>query len=138
MEFLKENPFLVLDTKFFTAKFKNKLLASIDNIDEQCDGLLINSENFQALELLQEKYRELVKCIYIDPPYNTGDDGFVYKDGYADSCWLSMINDRLMYSDSLMNQSASTMISIGDEEQEYLSSLIRQNVGKSSFVATLI
>ena len=138
VEFLKENPFLVLDTKFFTAEFKNKLLASIDNIDEQCDGLLINSENFQALELLQEKYRELVKCIYIDPPYNTGDDGFVYKDGYADSCWLSMINDRLMYSDSLMSQSASTMISIGDEEQEYLSSLIRQNVGKSSFVATLI
>lgn len=74
VEFLKENPFLVLDTKFFTAEFRNILLASIDNIDEQCDGLLINSENFQALELLQEKYRGRVKCVYIDPPYNTGDD----------------------------------------------------------------
>lgn len=138
VEFLKENPFLVLDTKFFPAEFKNALLASIDHIDEQCDGLLINSENFQALGLLQEKYKEQVKCVYIDPPYNTGDDGFTYKDGYSDSCWLSMINDRLMYSDNLMNQSASTMISIGDEEQEYLSSLIRQKVGKQSFVATLI
>lgn len=69
VEFLKENPFLVLDTKFFTAEFKNALLASIDHIDEQCDGLLINSENFQALELLQEKYRGCVKCVYIDPPY---------------------------------------------------------------------
>lgn len=57
VEFLKENPFLVLDTKFFTVEFKNALLASIYHIDEQCDGLLINSENFQALELLQEKYR---------------------------------------------------------------------------------
>lgn len=138
VEFLKENPFLVLDTKFFTSEFKNSLLASIDNIDEQCDGLLINSENFQALELLQEKYREQVKCIYIDPPYNTGDDGFIYKDRYSDSCWLTMLNDRLKYSNILMHKSASTMISIGDEEQEYLSSLIRQHVGKAAFVATLI
>ena len=138
VEFLRENPFLVLDTKFFTAEFKNALLASIDNIDEQCDGLLINSENFQALELLQEKYKSQIQCIYIDPPYNTGDDGFIYKDGYSDSCWLSMINDRLKYSNILMHESASTMISIGDEEQEYLSSLIRQNVGKAAFVATLI
>lgn len=76
VEFLKENPFLVLDTKFFTAEFRNILLASIDNIDEQCDGLLINSENFQALELLQEKYRGRVKCVYIDPPYNTGDNPY--------------------------------------------------------------
>lgn len=138
VDFLKENPFLVLDTKFFTADFKNKLLASIDNIDEQCDGLLINSENYQALKLLQEKYLKQVECIYIDPPYNTGDDGFSYKDGYSDSCWLTMINNRLICSNNLMNNSASTMISIGDEEQEYLSSLIRQNVGKEAFVATLV
>lgn len=137
-KFLRDNPFLVLDTRFFPAEFKNELLASIENLDEQCDGLLVNSENFQALELLQEKYREQVKCVYIDPPYNTGDDGFTYKDGYSDSCWLSMINDRLACSDSFMCNSASTMVSIGDEEQEYLSSLIRQNVGKSAFVATLI
>ena len=99
---------------------------------------MINSENFQALELLQEKYREQVGCVYIDPPYNTGDDGFTYKDGYSDSCWLSMINNRLTCSNNLMNSFASTMVSIGDEEQEYLSSLIRQNVGKAAFVATLI
>lgn len=137
-QFLKENPFLVLDTAFFTDDFKRKLISVIDDIDEKCDGLLINSENFQALELLQEKYREQVGCVYIDPPYNTGDDGFTYKDGYSDSCWLSMINNRLTCSNNLMNSFASTMVSIGDEEQEYLSSLIRQNVGKAAFVATLI
>jgi adenine-specific DNA-methyltransferase len=53
------------------------LLASIGDLDEQTDGLLIESENFQALNLLQERYREQVKCIYIDPPYNTGGDGFL-------------------------------------------------------------
>ncbi len=56
-QFLKENPFLVLDTAFFDDNFKRKLMSGIDNLDEQCDGVLINSENFQALELLQEKYK---------------------------------------------------------------------------------
>lgn len=71
-KFLEDNPFLVLDTKFFSAEFKHKLVGSMENVDEECNGLLINSENFQALELLQDKYREAVKCVYIDPPYNTG------------------------------------------------------------------
>ena len=82
VEFLKANDKLVLDTRFFDEAFKARLLASIENFDDQCDGLLIHSENFQALNLLQERYREQVKCVYIDPPYNTGGDGFVYKDGY--------------------------------------------------------
>lgn len=63
-KFLKENPFLVLDTQFFSAEFKHKLLASIDNMDEKCNGLLINSENFQALELLKESmHMRLGACI---------------------------------------------------------------------------
>ena len=70
IEFLKQNPFLVLDTAFFDAKFKHKLIASMENVDEQTNGLLINSENFQALELLQEKFARRAKCAYIDPPYN--------------------------------------------------------------------
>ena len=70
-KFLEDNPFLVLDTKFFSAEFKHKLVGSMEKVDEECNGLLINSENFQALELLQEKYRETVKCVYIDPPYNS-------------------------------------------------------------------
>nr|HBQ25531.1 site-specific DNA-methyltransferase [Syntrophomonas sp.] len=70
LEFLKSNPYLLLDTAFFSEEFKNNLLASIENIDEQMDGLLIHSENFQALNLLQERYREQIDGVYIDPPYN--------------------------------------------------------------------
>lgn len=137
-EFLKENSFLVLDTKHFTKDFKHHLITSVENFDAQCDGLLIHSDNFQAIKFLQEKYLEQIKGIFIDPPYNTGDDGFVYKDGYSDSCWLSMLYDRLVNSSMLLSKDASTMISIGDEEQEYLASLIRQMVGKESFFATLV
>lgn len=79
MEFLRQNPFLVLDTAFFSLQFKHKLISHLGDkgLDEQCNGLLINSENFQALELLQEKYAGSVKCVYIDPPYNTEGDSFV-------------------------------------------------------------
>lgn len=136
--FLEDNPHLVLDTAFFNTDFKHRLLESMDNIDAQCDGLLVNSENFQALELLKEKQTETISGIFIDPPYNTGDDGFVYKDNYSDSSWLTMINDRLRLSTELMSNRASTMISIGDEENEYLASLIRQNYGKENFFGTMV
>lgn len=107
-KFLQDNPFLVLDTKFFPAEFKNKLLASIDNLDEQCDGLLINSENFQALELLQEKYKEQVKCVYIDPPFNlnSGAD-YQYSTNYKDSTWLTILENRIVLSKSLLSDTAS-------------------------------
>jgi 16S rRNA G966 N2-methylase RsmD len=63
----------------FQQDFTDRLLASFDDLDESTDGLLVHAENWQALNLLQEKYRERVKCIYIDPPYNTGNDEFLYK-----------------------------------------------------------
>lgn len=67
-----------MDTAFFTDDFKRKLISEIDDLDEKCDGLLIKSENFQALNLLN-KYKNLIKCIHIDPPYNTDTSGFYIK-----------------------------------------------------------
>jgi adenine-specific DNA-methyltransferase len=71
IEFLKAHPTLVLDTRHFPPDFTDRLLAHFENLDDAIDGLLVHSENWQALNLLQERYRERVKCIYIDPPYNT-------------------------------------------------------------------
>ena len=84
-EFLQNNPYLVLDTKHFDELWKNKLIGEISenhNLDEWLDGLMINSENFQALNLLQERYREQIKCIYIDPPYNTWSSKILYKNSF--------------------------------------------------------
>lgn len=61
---------LVVDTRHFPEDFKWRLLASFDDLDEAIDGVLVKSENFQALKLLLERYGERVKFIYIDPPYN--------------------------------------------------------------------
>jgi len=116
VEFLKANPYLVLDTRHFSEDFKRRLLASFEDLDEQCDGLLIHSENFQALNLLIERYREQVKCIYIDPPYNTGNDGFPYRDNYQHSSWLSFLLQRMSLGCKLLSAVGALSISIDDTE----------------------
>ena len=113
---LKEEKYLVLDTKFFDMKFKYKLLSEFDNLDEDIDGVLINSENFGALNLLQDRYREQIKTVYIDPPYNTGSDGFLYNDRYKHSSWMSFIFDRLSYAKNLMSSNGIIFSSIDDNE----------------------
>ena len=102
LDFLRANPFLVLDTAFFSSEFKDRLTASIADLDESLDGLLIHSENFQALGLMQEKYREQVKCVYIDPPYNTDTSEIIYKNGYKHSSWNSLIHERLHAAKNLL------------------------------------
>lgn len=134
IEFLKQNPYLQVDTKFFSTEFKYKLIATIENLDEQTNGLLINSDNFHALNLLQEKYKEQINCTYIDPPYNTGDDGFVYKDNYQHSSWLSMINDRLKLNNKLMHCNGKLFSSIDDKENTNLTILINEIFNKSKTI----
>ena len=135
LDFLKNNPFLLLDTKFFSHEFKYKLLASFDNIDEQCDGLLINSENFQALNLLQERYKEQVNCVYIDPPYNTASSEIIYKNSYKHSSWLSMLNDRIDISSKLMQfENSFIHIAIDQEELSRLINLANNIFNEQNFI----
>jgi len=116
VEFLKTNKNLVLDTCHFSDSFKWRLLSSLDDLDNLIDGLLFRSENFQALNLLLEKYRNSIKCVYIDPPYNTGSDEFLYKDKFKHSSWLSMIFDRVLLSHALLTQSGTIGVSIDNNE----------------------
>ena len=116
--YLEQNQTLVLDTKFFP-NLKSKILASFENLDEETNGLLINSENFQALNLILEKYRWKVKCIYIDPPYNTQWDWFIYKDNFKFSTWLSMMNDRLNIAKNILSDDW-WIFSFIDENSKYV------------------
>jgi adenine-specific DNA-methyltransferase len=126
IEFLNQNPYLVLDTAFFDKKFKHQLAASIDNIDEQTNGLLINSENFQALQFLQNKYSQGVDYCYIDPPYNTDSAPILYKNGYLDSSWLSLLQDRLILSQNLLAPNFVYTVAIDDTELTNLSMLLKE------------
>ncbi len=120
IEYLKAHPYLMVNTALFDASFKQVLLAAIDNLDESLDGLLIHGDNFQALNLLQERYREQVKCIHIDPPYNTDTSGFVYKNNYCHSSWLSLIDSRLNVSIKLLSSDGHYICHIDENEYEKL------------------
>lgn len=139
IDFLKANPYLVLDTRHFSDDFKLRLLSSFEDLDEQCDGLLIHSENFQALNLLMERYRGQVKCIYIDPPYNTGSDNdFAYKDDYQHSSWLSMMVDRAALAKGLSAPSSGIFVSTDDGEYANLKLAFGRVWGDENFVADII
>ncbi len=116
VEFLKANPYLVLDTVLFNMEFKEKLVASIENLDENLDGLLIHSENFQALNFLQAKYKKKVDCIYGDPPYNAKSSEILYKNNYKHSSWISLMNDRIQLAAILKEERGAIVTAIDENE----------------------
>jgi adenine-specific DNA-methyltransferase len=128
-EFLLSHPTLYVDTKYLPEELKLKLLASFEDLDEATQGILIKSENFQALNLLLGKYREKVQCIYIDPPYNTGKDDFMFKDKYRHSTWLSMMDDRLRLAKELMKADAIFLSNIDDNEVDNYTLLLNKIFG---------
>lgn len=124
MEFLKQNPSLVVDTALFAPEFTWRLLATIDDLDANTTGVLIHGENFQALNLMQARYGGKVKCVYIDPPYNTGNDGFAYKDGYQHSSWLAMMEDRLRLARTVLDERGVIFCSIDRAEMHRIKFLM--------------
>ena len=113
-------PTLPLDTQYFDEKFIDKLLALFDDLESHIDGLLLNSENFQALDLLMEKYRNSIRCVHIDPPYNTNTSGFLYKNDYQHSSWLTMMENRLSLAEQLMAPDSCILCHIDENEYENL------------------
>jgi len=120
LAFLKAHPTLVLDTKHCDQDFVDRLLASFDDLDEMTDGLLVHSENWQALNLMLARYREQVKCIHIDPPYNTQTSGFLYKNDYQHSSWLAMMENRIVAGLALLDSGGSFLCHIDENEYERL------------------
>ncbi len=106
---------LPLDTRHFKP-LEMRLLGLFENLDEAIDGRLIKSENYQALNTVQEKYKNRIKLIYIDPPYNTGQDEFVYQDSLKSASWLTMMEDRLSLCRTLLARTGSFAMSIDENE----------------------
>ena len=138
LQFLKTNPYLVLDTRHFDRAFTDRLLAALSDagpLEGQLDGLLVHGENFQALNLLQARYQEQVKCIYIDPPYNTDASPILYKNNYKDSSWLSLMENRLSLAKKLLLSNGVLCCAIDDEEAWRSRALLQNMFGKEIGVA---
>jgi adenine-specific DNA-methyltransferase len=124
IEFLKASPFLVLDTQLFDQKFKYKLLESIENLDESLDGLLIQSENFQALNLIEPRYEKSIRTVYIDPPYNTVHSEILYKNQFKHSSWLSLLANTMGIVSRFWEPTFSFGLAIDDYEFVNLAAML--------------
>ena len=101
-------------------------------------NMLIHGDNLLALKALEQDYAGQVKCIYIDPPYNTGNAFEHYDDGIQHSIWLSLMRERLVLLKSLLSEDGSIWISIDDDEQAYLKVLMDEIFGRQNFVNNVI
>lgn len=102
------------------------------------DNMLIQGDNLLALKALEAEYTGEVKCIFIDPPYNTGSAFTHYDDGVEHSLWLSLMRDRLEIIQRLLSKDGSLWITIDDNEAHYLKVLCDEIFGRANFVANVV
>lgn len=132
---------LPVDTAHFDDDFKWALLEAVSRerpLDEALDGLALHSDNWQALHLLQAKYRERVKCVYIDPPYNTNSSGIPYKNGYQHSSWGALMHNRIEQLHQLLPNDGALFVSIDKVERTQLEHILDTVFGTDHRVEELI
>jgi adenine-specific DNA-methyltransferase len=127
LEYLETHKFLMADTSIFDQSFKCDLLSSFSDIEAEVDGLLINGDNFQALNLCSEWLRDKVDFVYIDPPYNTVHSKIVYKNKFEHSSWLSLINNTLPTVSKIVGDVYSFGFAIDDYEYNNAFMLLREH-----------
>lgn len=119
-ELLARYPHLPLHTRHFGPEFKARVLACFDDLEAALGGELVHADNYAALRTLEPAYRERVKCIYIDPPYNTDASPIDYKNGFRESSWLSLMHHRMHCAMSVLSDAGVMCIAIDDAENAAL------------------
>lgn len=141
----EEYQFLPLDTKYFK-DMEPEILSLFDDLDNELNGWLIKSENWQALNTLLPRFRGKIKAIYIDPPYNTGSDDFLYIDRFRRATWLTMLENRLFLARDFLTEDGALLVSIGDtlrsefrtSSMAYLQLLLNQLFGEENYIANFV
>ena len=124
--------FLPIDTKHFK-DLEIEIIGLFDDLDEALDGRLIKSDNFQALNTLLPKYKEQVQTIYIDPPFNTGDD-FAYVDRFQDSTWLTLMENRLELGYGLLKNDGGFYLHLDNNANYRGRELLNRVFSKDNFI----
>lgn len=138
MEFLRQNQNLLIDTKHFSDDFKMRLTATIDRLDEKTQGVMVQSDNYHAMNVLSEKYSGKIDCCYYDPPYNTSEGTFLYKNGYKDSSWATMMADRIDVTKELLSEHGVLATAIDDYELPLLEQVLDQRFGHENRMGNLV
>jgi adenine-specific DNA-methyltransferase len=108
------------------------------SVEDLFDNRLIFGDNLLALKALEAEFAGKIKCIYIDPPYNTGSAFTHYDDGIEHSLWLSLMRDRLENLRRLLAEDGSIWVSLDDNEGHYAKVLMDEVFGRANFVANII
>lgn len=112
--------------------------ASKDYGDPNADNMLVHGDNLLALKALEQEFAGRVKCIYIDPPYNTGSAFEHYDDNLEHSIWLGLMYSRLLLLSRLLSQDGSIWINLDDTEAHYCKVLCDEIFGRENFLADVI
>jgi len=131
----KKYQHLPIDTKHFK-NLELQILALFNDLDNQLDGWLIKSENYQALNTILPKFKEKAQAIYLDPPFNTGND-FIFLDNFQDSTWLSLMNDRLESSKALLGEKGNLYLHLDHFAEHYSKILLDKVFGPENFKAKI-
>ncbi len=128
---------LPIDTKCFTLEFKEKLLEKLTenaDLDDLLDGVLIKSENWQALNTILPRFKEKVQTIYIDPPFNKEQDAdYLYNVKYKDSTWATMLENRLQLAKEWLNERGSIFVRCDYNGNWVVRPLMNDIFGKENF-----
>ena len=138
----KETPFSIepriLIEKPELSFFKEAAPSLLDCDKPSSDNMLIHADNLLALKALEANFTGKIKCVYIDPPYNTGNAFSTYDDNLEHSTWLNLMRPRLEIIKNLLSDDGSLWISIDDDEQAYLKVLCDEIFGRHNFVCNVI
>lgn len=130
---------LLLENKVITncSFYKNGLEIQNQKISLE-NNFIIKGNNLVAISSISQVYKGAIKLIYIDPPYNTGSDGFNYNDSFTHSAWLTFIKNRLEIAYNLLRDDGIIFISCDDRENAYLKVLMDNIFGRENFITNLI
>lgn len=129
----------LFDKKVFvnSKKYDENGESAVTEFNEDTDNLIIKGNNLLALHAIRDKYAGKVKLIYIDPPYNTGSDSFLYNDRFNHSAWLTFMKNRLEIAYELLKDDGAIFVHCDDNEQAYLKVLLDDIFGSDNFLNTL-
>lgn len=138
-EEIEKYKFIPIDTKHLSREVKFELLSSFDNLEELLNGELIKSDNFQALNSIMPKYQGKIDLIYIDPPFNLGENAsFDYKVNFKDSTWASLLDSRFELARQILSDKGSIFVRCDYNGNFIVRSLLNNIFGVDNFINEIV
>jgi len=138
LDFLSSNKTLLINTTHFSRAFRDQVVANFSDCDDSINGHLVHGDNYHALRLMHPRFADQVRCIYIDPPYNTEVSAIPYKNNYKHSSFATLIHDRAALLRPLLSDQGVLFVSIDKHERTVVEFALDSAFGAENKVEELI